>query len=79
MDKKNKNQIQIKKRRYGNVCLCKTCNNEFLFTEALARKISFGMTDKVCPECGSSDITFTRFSDNGIKHYVDKFKTCINN
>lgn len=65
------------RRVYRNVCQCRRCKEEFLFSEALAQKAAFGLTNKICPNCGSSDITFIKFADNNIKSYVDKFKLPI--
>ena len=64
----------FKIRRYENVCQCKRCKETFLFTETMARKISFGLEEKICPKCGSSQITFIAFGANCVKGFVDRFK-----
>lgn len=64
---------------YENRCLCKRCHENFLFENARDREIGFNLTDKVCPYCGSSEITFKRFKYNGDASFVNKYLTSFNN
>ncbi|MBR1892049.1 MAG: hypothetical protein IJ815_00765 [Lachnospiraceae bacterium] len=73
-------KVQKKSGRiYGNVCLCKRCKTEFMFSKALAQKAAFGLTNKICPNCGSSNITFIKFEDSDVRGFVDRYRNSFNN